>query len=160
MDSRIGVDQPTTTVPLMNGWNEQMYLKLPAVLNSTVADAPGWIAPASNAPVDDVAVCCCESLFVHFTDPPTGTWTSAGPNLKPAIPTAPAPAAGADVAIVVATDGVDASLEPSLEQAPMIGTTRARRANRYRIALSFGAISGPDWICLRGGRSRDASAAT
>ena len=163
----------------MNGWNEQMYAKLPAVLNSTVADAPGWIAPASNAPVDEVAVCCCPSLFVHTTDPPTGTCTSAGPNLKSAIPTAAAALVAAEPATVVATEvsaaaggaavvsavgagvvievvtcGAVAVLELSLEQAPMTGSARAKRANRYLIAPSFGATSGADWKYLRGGRSR------
>jgi hypothetical protein len=146
--------QPTTTVPVMKGWNEQRYVKLPAVGNSTVADAPGWMVPASNAPVDDVAVCCCPSLFVQATDPPTGTCTSAGPNLKSAIPTAPASAAadpatvvstvGVAVVIEVATGAVVALLELSLEQAPMMGSARARRANRYLIALR--SERPPEWI--------------
>ena len=147
-------------------------MKLPAVLNSTVADAPGWMVPASNAPVDDVAVCCWGSLLVHITDPPTGTCTSAGPNLNWAIPTALAPAAaepaadvattvsattgatvvtvvGAAVVIEVATDGVVALLELSLEQAPMMGSAKARRANRCLIAPFFGAVSEADWNIFR-----------
>src|SRR6185369_2656051 len=44
--------QPTVTVPVMNGWNEQMYVKVPAVRNATAADLPGSIAPASNAPAE------------------------------------------------------------------------------------------------------------
>ena len=145
-------------------------MKLPAVVNSTVTDAPGWMAPASNAPVDDVAVCCWPSLFVHTTEPPTGTCSSAGPNLKSAIPTAPAPVAAepatvvatevsagpgvvvTEVVIEVATGGVVALLELSLEQAPMTGSTRARRANRCRIAPSFGDITRADWKCVQLGR--------
>ena len=132
-----------------------MYVKLPAVANWTVAELPGWIAPASKLPAE-VAVCCCESLLVHTTDPPTGTCTSAGPNLKLAIPTAPLPAAGGTEAVEAATGVVDATvpievatvvvalLELSLEQAPTIGNASARSANRYLIApgseRSFGRI--------------------
>src|SRR4029077_9936230 len=45
-NARTCADQPTTTVPVMKGWKEQMYVNVPAVSNSTVAVLPGWIAPA------------------------------------------------------------------------------------------------------------------
>ena len=75
------VQEPTTTVPFMKGWNEQMYAKLPAVSKVAVPIAPGSIAPASNPP-DSVAVCFWLSLLVHVTVPPTATCTSEGPNLN------------------------------------------------------------------------------
>lgn len=110
------------------------------------------MVPASNAAVVDVAVCCCESLLVHTTDPPTGTRTSAGPNLKPAIPTRLPSAVGVveviDVMEVTTAVVVVDVLEVSLEQAPMIGKASASSADRYlidhaseRVAGRIGAIT-------------------
>ena len=128
----LGGFQPTVTVPVMNGWNEQMYLKVPAEGNGTVADLPGAIAPASNAPAD-VAVCGCVSLFVHTTEPPTGTRTSGDENLKSATPTATCPAVAATVVVGVAV--VDVAAVDVSEHAPTHGSTRAvRRSHRCCIA--------------------------
>ena len=133
-------------------------MKLPAVANATVAEVPGWIAPASKLPAE-VAVWACLSLLVHTTEPPTEMLTVAGVNVKSAIPTAPAPVdadpEGATVvAALGATDGVGAAVEavgavtagaeaagvvaealPSLEQAPATGSRIAARS-RYRFFIA------------------------
>lgn len=143
-------------------------MKLPAVSKATVVEVPGWIAPASKLPAD-VAVCCCLSLLVHTTEPPTGMLTVAGVNVKSAMPTvasfADAEPVGATVVGVtgaavakgatveadgpaVAT-GVEAAgdevLLPSLEQAAATGTRIAARS-RYRIFIATRSEQGADRI--------------
>jgi ornithine decarboxylase len=88
----------------MNGWNEQMYEKLPAVANVIVLDSPGWIAPVSKLP-ELVAVCGWVWALVNVTAAPTATFRSPGSNLKSPMVTlsaaaaAPAPVVG-DPAVV------------------------------------------------------------
>src|SRR5437899_639273 len=63
----------TTMNPFIVGCTEQMYAKVPAVANVTLADAPGATSPLSNEPSLAVAVWDCAPRFVHVTVPPTGT---------------------------------------------------------------------------------------
>jgi len=128
----------------MKGWNAHMYLNVPAVGKTTVAVLPGSMVPASNAAAD-VAVCGCESLFVHTTEPPTGTCTSRGPNLKPAMPTEDAldaaglEAAGLDAAGLDAVGLEAAGFEASVlvEHAPIVGSRIvARRSHRCLMTVS------------------------
>jgi hypothetical protein len=87
----------------MNGWNEQMYEKVPAVAKVIVFDSPGASAPVSKLP-ELVAVCGWVWAFVQVTVPPTTTLMVAGWNLKSPMDTTPAPlAALAATATVVAT---------------------------------------------------------
>lgn len=155
-------------------------MKLPAVANSTVAEVPGWIAPASKLPAE-VAVWAWLSLLVHTKEPPTGMLTVAGVNVKSAIPTAPAPAdadpvgatvvsalgaaegvgaaddaVGATVTMGADGAGVAAELLPSLEQAPATGSRIAARS-RYRFFIATRSERRADRIGESFGYSRIAA---
>ena len=78
----VGAGPITVIVPFMNVWKVQWYAYVPAAVNASVLPPWGAIAPVSNAPVSDVAVCSSGSLFSQLTLSPTLIVTFAGTNVK------------------------------------------------------------------------------
>jgi hypothetical protein len=60
----------TTIVPIMLGWIEQWYGKVPLVANVTLTVPFAETRPESNAPVSDTISCTSESPFDHVTTVP------------------------------------------------------------------------------------------
>ena len=61
----------TTTVPCMNGWIEQIYVNVPAVVNVCDALWPFWSTPVLKLPLLAVAVCALGPSLVQVTVSPT-----------------------------------------------------------------------------------------
>lgn len=78
----VGAGPSTVIVPFMNVWKVQWYAYVPAAVKGIVLPPCGAIAPVSNAPVSDVAVCSSGSLFSQLTPSPTLIVTLGGANAK------------------------------------------------------------------------------
>jgi len=78
----VGAGPSTVTVPCMNEWNVQWYAYVPAALKVMVLLPRLGIAPVSNTPVSEVAVCSSGSLLLHVTLSRTLIVTFCGTKVK------------------------------------------------------------------------------
>jgi hypothetical protein len=85
----------TTTVPCMNGWTVQKYVKVPAWVNVCEALWPFFRTPVSKLRLFAVAECGLGPAFVQVIVSPTCTVIVAGANLKSEIVSPGSPAAAA-----------------------------------------------------------------
>ena len=109
-----GVAGPiTVTLPVMNEWIAQWYVKVPARA-MTIVFEPLLNAPVSHAPPSALEVCATLSKFVQVTESPRLTVTEAGWNEK----------------LRIATGALAASAAPPRASSPT--TARSTSADRLK----------------------------
>ena len=151
----LGEDAATTvTVPVIEEWMLQWYVKVPAASNAWLNVAPGARLPLSKEPSSAVTVWAVLSWFVQVTVEPTGTLIEAGPNAKllmvTAVADAGAPALGAGL---ISMGAIEATGEASARR-PTTERRRRRRAGAWPPAQL--RLRSTTWSsCPSSGRSRD-----